>query len=230
MGCRDDAGHVLFIRARNLVNDRYATVVLDPPWPMPKTGTTTRGETDAKGVYTAKGGRQVSGTWWGRHRGGSVELPYATMTLDDIAALPVDALAAPASHLYVWTTNRFLEETYEIVRGWGFKAKPVVLTWGKTPMGIGFGGAYTQTSEFCLFARRGSLAHLQREDSTWWSWSRVYENGHIAHSAKPDAFLDMVERVSPEPRLEMFSRRARLGWQTWGDEALHGCSMIRETM
>jgi N6-adenosine-specific RNA methylase IME4 len=203
-----------------VAGQRYRTIVADPPWPMPKSGKTTRGETDAKGVYTAKSGRQVDGTWWGRHRGGSVELPYETLSLDAIAGLPVDDLAEPAAHVYLWTTNRFLEDAYGIVRGWGFPNKPVLLTWGKTPMGLGFGGAYAQTSEFCLFARRGGLAHLNREDSTWWKWGRVYEDGHIAHSAKPDAFLDMVERVSPAPRLEMFARRNRLGWDTWGDEAL----------
>jgi N6-adenosine-specific RNA methylase IME4 len=200
---------------------RYRTIVADPPWPMPRTGKTTRGIADTAGVYTAKSGRQIDGTWWGRHRGGSVVLPYETMSLDEIAALPVDTLAERAAHLYVWTTNRFLEETFRIVRGWGFKSKPVVLTWGKTPMGKGFGGAFTSTSEFVLFARRGALPHLEKQDSTWWHWSRPYENGHIAHSAKPEAFLDMVECVSPAPRLEMFARRNRLGWDTWGNEALN---------
>jgi N6-adenosine-specific RNA methylase IME4 len=204
---------------------RYRTVVIDPPWPMPETGKTTRGETDAKGIYTAKGGRQVDGTWWGRHRGGSVKLPYATMTLDAIAAVPVADAAEKDAHLYVWTTNRFLEETYGLVRGWGFRPAQM-LVWCKPPMGVGFGGAFTTTTEFVLFARRGTLAHAARQDSSWWQWSRPYENGHIAHSAKPDAFLDLVEQVSPGPYLEMFSRRARLGWMTWGDEALHGTEAV----
>ena len=86
------------------------------------------------------------------------------------------------------------------------------------PMGIGFGGAFTTTTEFVLFCRRGSLAHNQRQDSSWWRWSRPYENGHIAHSAKPETFLDLVEQVSPGPYLELFARRNRLGWDTWGDE------------
>jgi N6-adenosine-specific RNA methylase IME4 len=198
---------------------RYATIVADPPWPMPETGRTTRGETDSRGTYTAKSGRVVDGTWWGKHRGGSVKLPYSTMTLAEIGALPVDALAEPDAHLYVWTTNRFLEDTYGIVRGWGFRPAQL-LVWAKPPMGVGFGGAFTVTTEFIIFARRGSLPHAQRQDSSWWKWSRVYENGHIAHSAKPDAFLDLVEQVSPAPRLEMFARRNRLGWDTWGNEAL----------
>ena len=71
-------------------------------------------------------------------------------------------------------------------------------------------------TEFILTARRGSLRHLERVDSTWFRWPRMDR----AHSRKPDAFLDLVERVSPAPRLEMFARRQRLGWDTWGNEAL----------
>jgi len=203
---------------------RYRTLVVDPPWPMPSTGITTRGETDTRGVYTAKGGRQVDGTWWGRHRGGSVTLPYETMDLPTIETLPVGDLAEDAAHLYLWTTNRFIEDAYRIARTWGFRPAQL-LTWCKTPMGIGFGGAFTTTSEFIVFCRRGTLAHAQREDSSWWHWPRPYENGHIAHSAKPDAFLDMVERVSPGPYVELFARRARFGWDYWGNESLGTATM-----
>jgi N6-adenosine-specific RNA methylase IME4 len=66
-----------------------------------------------------------------------------------------------------------------------------------------------------LFCRRGRDVRQAREDSTWWQWKRG------KHSAKPEAFLDMVERVSPGPYLEMFARRNRLGWDTWGNEALN---------
>jgi N6-adenosine-specific RNA methylase IME4 len=197
---------------------KYRTIVADPPWPMPDTGVTTRGEADTKG-----------GTWWGRHRGGTVTLGYPTMTLDEITTLPVAELAEDDAHLYLWTTNRFLEDAYAVARAWGFRVAQV-LTWCKPPMGLGFGGAFTITTEFVLFARRGTLAHRQREDSSWWQWSRVYENGHIKHSAKPDAFLDMVEQVSPGPYLELFARRNRLGWDTWGNEALEHVALAGEGM
>lgn len=29
-----------------------------------------------------------------------------------------------------------------------------------------------------------------------------------------------MERASPGPYVELFARRKRLGWDTWGDEAL----------
>lgn len=50
--------------------------------------------------------------------------------------------------------------------------------------------------------------------TTWWLWPRG------RHSEKPEAFLDLVERISPGPYLELFARRDRLGWDTWGDESL----------
>lgn len=207
--------------ASGVVNmtQKFKTIVADPPWPMPTTGKTTRGVRDARGIYTAKSGRQVHGSWWGRHRGGSVKLPYETMSIEDICALPVSKLAEENAHLYLWTVNRFLEQSYVVARRWGFKPSQL-LVWCKKPMGIGFGGAFTTTTEFILFARRGQLPRQQRQDSSWWQWPRPYENGHIAHSAKPDAFTDLVEQVSPTPRIELFARTQRLGWATWGNESL----------
>lgn len=61
---------------------------------------------------------------------------------------------------------------------------------------------------------------------TWWQMKRPYNhNGAPAHSAKPEAFLDRVEQVSPEPRIELFARRARFGWDYWGDESLGTAQM-----
>jgi N6-adenosine-specific RNA methylase IME4 len=180
---------------------------------MPETGRRTPSTND------------VAGKWWDTGTGKTTRLPYAAMTLEDIAALDVASIAAVHSHLYLWTTNRFVEESYSIARAWGFRPRQL-LTWAKPPMGIGFGGTFTSTSEFVLFCRRGTLTASRRHDSSWFGWQRPYINGHIAHSAKPEAFLDLVEQVSPGPYLEMFSRRARLGWDTWGDEALHGTALL----
>jgi N6-adenosine-specific RNA methylase IME4 len=135
------------------------------------------------------------------------------MSLEEIAALPVKDWAAKDAHLYVWTINAYIEDTYEIVRRWGFKPS-TLLTWCKPPNGIGLGGTYSLTTEHVLFARRGTHPALQRHDSTWWLWPRR------KHSEKPEAFLDMVEATSPGPYLEMFARRARFGWDYWGNQSL----------
>lgn len=174
---------------------KYRTIVADPPWPMPR------------------GGGQSNNSAFQARTTTLGALPYEAMTMGEIHALPVGDLADKGAHLYIWTVNTFLEETYQIARDWGFSPR-CLLTWAKTPRGIGLGGAFTQTTEHILFARRGICKALSRTDSTWWNWKRG------KHSEKPDAFLDIVEQVSPGPYVELFARRARFGWDYWGNESL----------
>jgi len=133
------------------------------------------------------------------------------MAVQDIKRLPVDSWAEEDSHLYLWTTQRYLPDAFEVLEAWGF-SMGAVLVWSKPPKGVV--GTYVSSAEFVLFGRRGSLAHKKRHIGTVFEWSRS------AHSQKPDAFLDLVESVSPGPYLELFARRQRLGWDTWGDQAL----------
>ena len=137
------------------------------------------------------------------------------MTVDEIAAMPVSGVAAKDAHLYVWTINAYLEQTYAIARAWGF-APSTLLLWVKQPKGRGLGGTFATAAEFILFARRGTLKAERRVDRTWWGWPRG------RHSAKPEAFQDMIETVSPGPYLELFARRARPGWTCWGNEVNSG--------
>jgi N6-adenosine-specific RNA methylase IME4 len=180
---------------------RYRTIVADPPWTVRR---------------LSSPGAEGFGTQRAPIR--SVPLPYPTMTVEEIAGLPVRDLAAADAHLYVWTINAFLEATYGIARAWGFEPR-TLLTWAKAPMGLGPGGAFSQASEHVLFCRRGRDVSKARADSTWWLWPRG------RHSEKPDAFQDLVETVSPGPYLEIFARRDRLGWDTWGNECLGTAEM-----
>lgn len=162
----------------------YATIVADPPWHYEQGGPTTG---------------------WGP----LLVPPYSSMSVESIFALPVEALAAADAHLYLWTTNRYLRDAFKVAEAWGFKHSQT-LTWCKNPRGIGPGGAFSNTTEFVLYCRRGSLPYSHRVDTTWWNWARR------SHSTKPAAFLDVVEQVSPSPRVELFARAPRLGWDSWG--------------
>ena len=142
---------------------------------------------------------------------------YPTMSVDDICALPVRDLAEDDAHLYLWTTQTFLRDTYRVLNAWGFK-QGAMLVWSKPPKGVC--GTYVCSVEFCIFARRGNLQHKRRQLGTCYQWPRS------GHSAKPEAFLDMVESVSPGPYLELFARRNRLGWATWGNEALNHITLV----
>lgn len=190
----------------------YATIVADPPWPVKDSGKRT----------VAKNGKWETGVGTAGKR--SI-VPYERMSLAEISALPVGDLAERDAHLYLWAVNAFLVEAYDVVKAWGFKPS-TLLTWAKAPMGLGLGGSFVQTTEYVIFARRGSLPALSRVDRSCFDWRRPYIGaGGPTHSAKPDAFLDMVEQVSPPPRLEMFARRSRLGWDYWGDESLGTAEM-----
>jgi N6-adenosine-specific RNA methylase IME4 len=139
------------------------------------------------------------------------------MSIEEICALPVRDLVERDAHLYLWTTNRYLRDAYYVAEAWGFVAvKPLV--WVKEPKGF-MGRPYTSSAEFCLYCRRGVLRAQADAGRQWWLWPR----GN--HSAKPEAFLDIVEQVSPGPYLELFARRQRLGWDTWGNEALENVTM-----
>lgn len=185
----------------------YRTIVADPPWVYGKWGNPSRPARTTGGPF--KGGAAIA-------------LPYPVLTVAGITALPVRDLATPDAHLYLWTTNRYLEQAFGIVRAWGFQYAQT-LVWAKTPMGRGPGGAFAQNAEYVLFARRGTLPHTRRQESVWFNWKRTGQ-----HSRKPDAFLDLVEQVSPGPYLELFARRQRLGWSVWGNEVESSIEMAAD--
>jgi N6-adenosine-specific RNA methylase IME4 len=177
----------------------YSTIVADPPWPQKGAGP-LRGR---EGFLDAI-------------RGPSKAMPYSTMTVDAIKALQVPA--AKHAHLYLWATNRFLRDAFDVLHAWGF-CYSTTLVWVKRPMGGGLGGCYGLATEFVLFGRRGSLRALSRVGRNHFDWKRPYDQrGKPKHSAKPDAFFALVESISPGPYLEMFAREKRLGWHSWGNE------------
>lgn len=173
----------------------YRTIVADPPWKYGK---------------------------WGKAsiapRGSSYDpqdsvMPYQTMTVDEIAALPVGEIAAESCDLYLWTTQKYLPASFDVIKAWGFRYCQT-LTWCKKPKGTGQGGLYCPTTEFCLLARKGKMPKgKKRIDTTWWEVKRP-----MRHSQKPEHFQDIIELQSDGPRVELFARRNRPGWDVWGNE------------
>jgi N6-adenosine-specific RNA methylase IME4 len=137
---------------------------------------------------------------------------YATMVDADIASLPVGDLAASDAHLYLWVVNPRLFEAPPLVARWGFRYV-TLLTWHKLGS-PGLGHWFRGDTEHVVFAVRGRLPI-----PTELRVSNHFAAPRTGHSAKPDRFYEIVERVSPEPRLDMFARRRRVGWDVWGDEA-----------
>lgn len=148
---------------------------------------------------------------------GSAEDHYPTMTIEQICGLRsrVDEWAAENCHLYLWTTNGFLREAFDVMDSWGFIYK-TCLTWVKPQ--IGMGNYFRVATEHALFGVRGKLPVVDRALSNW------FESPRGRHSAKPEMFYTLVEKASPGPYLEMFARVdgqlfQREGWKFWGNEA-----------
>lgn len=138
---------------------------------------------------------------------------YATMPYEDILALPLAKLAAPNAHLYMWITNRSLPKGFALVDAWGFRYVTCI-TWVKPHFGLG--NYYRGQTEHLLFGVRGSLPLARHDVGTVFHADR----GPDGHSSKPDAAYEMIERCSPGPYLDMFSRRQRPEWVTWGENGI----------
>lgn len=172
------------------LNGPYTTIVADPPWHYDK----TNADKSAEG-YAGKRG-----------------LGYSSMTLDEIKALPLGAIADGDCRVFLWTTNRYLRHAWDVLEAWGFHPQDRVLVWCKPPR-----ATTPVTTEFVLIGRRGSPPKMPWHGTTWFNWPH-----QKAHSVKPDAFMDLVESWCPGPYLELFAREPRLGWDHWG----HGMEAV----
>lgn len=167
-----------------LPHGQFRCHVIDPPWPMAKI-------------------RRVV-------RPNQVEMDYPVMSVADILRLPVGAKSeSSGSHLYLWTTQRFLPDALDIAKAWGFRYQ-CLLTWvkngGITPY------SWQYNTEHVVFATKGDLA-LNRL-----GLKLSFNGDRREHSRKPESFYDLVMKASPGPRLEWFSRQPREGFVTWGGE------------
>ena len=159
---------------------KFGTIYADPPWQYGNQS--TRASTD-------------------NH--------YVTMPFDEIAALPIESLAADKSHLHLWTTNGFIREAFALIEAWGFEYKSMFI-WVKPEMGIG--NYWRVSHEIMLLGVRGNLTFADHSQRSWIQASRQ------AHSTKPHGVRDIIEKTSPGPYLELFGRQAHPRWTVWGNE------------
>lgn len=172
---------------------RYRTLVADPPW----------------GYRDKLGGPNERGA----------EGHYGTMTMQELYNLPVGMWAESDSHLWLWTTNAFMVEAHKLAESWGFQPR-TIMTWvkgridgGRLIQQIGMGHFLRNSTEHIVFAARGKLSPRNHDVPS------AFIAPRLEHSEKPAAFYDMVERMSPGPYLDVFARKQRFNWDTFGDES-----------
>lgn len=178
-----------------LGEDRFGTVLADPPWRF----------TNRTGKVAPEHKRLAR---------------YPTMTLDEICALPVAKSLAPQAHCYLWVPNALLPEGLRVLSAWGFDYKSNIV-WHKVRKdggsdGRGVGFYFRNVTEILLFGTRGknvrTLPPGRRQVNLMATRKRE-------HSRKPDEQYELIESCSWGPYLEMFGRGVRPGWTVWGNQA-----------
>lgn len=179
---------------------QFGTVMLDPPWHFDNVSTRAAAE---------------------RH--------YPTLSTAQIATLPVDQLALPDAHIYLWATAAHLRQALWLMEEvWKFTfIQPI--TWIKTKdlwaehyleggcaspkIQIGLGNYFRHATEICLFGVRGKAPARTH------SIPNVIFAPRGRHSKKPDRIYEYANELSHGPYLELFARYSRPGWSVWGLEA-----------
>ena len=180
---------------RDLQGRQFATVLADPPW-----------------RFTNKTGKVAP-----EHRRLA---RYATLSLDDIVALPVVQVTREKAHLYLWCPNALLPEGLAVMKAWGFTYKSNIV-WHKVrkdggPDGRGVGFYFRNVTELILFGVKGKSARTLAPGRRQVNYLATRKR---EHSRKPDEQYEIIEACSPGPFLELFARGTRKGWATWGNQA-----------
>jgi N6-adenosine-specific RNA methylase IME4 len=144
---------------------------------------------------------------------GSAESQYPTMPIEAICDMPVCDIAASDSVLFLWATAPLLTEAVQVIESWGFTYK-AQFVWDKVK---GFNGHYNDVRhELLLVATRGScVPKIDTLDPS------IVQAKRTQHSRKPDCFYELIERMYPpgeRTHVELFARRSRNGWQSWGNQ------------
>lgn len=136
---------------------------------------------------------------------------YMSMTIEQIKNLNVKSITAENAHLYLWTTCFFLPQAFGVLEAWGFRYVTLITLCKKR----GGMGRYFQTNtEHILFGVKGKLA------TNYLLPNIILMPKKLQHSQKPEASYLLIEKVSPPPYLELFARRDRIGWDSWGNETV----------
>ncbi len=142
---------------------------------------------------------------------------YKTMNLIEICKLQIPS--AEQSHLFLWVVNQHIDWGYQVSESWGFKVWQI-LTWCKKGLGV---GRFQCNTEHILVCRKGSRYGnpFGMTEGTHFNWERG------KHSEKPEESYKLIEKISPSPRLELFARKKREGWDCIGN-AISGKDIKQE--
>lgn len=147
---------------------------------------------------------------------------YETMTIDEIKQLPVADFTDDKAHLYLWCPNALLPDGLAVMDAWGFEYKGNIV-WEKVrkdgqPDGRGVGFYFRNVTELLLFGIK-KKSSPNRTLAPARSQVNLIRTMKREHSRKPDEIIPIIEACSMGPRIELFARGDRKGWDMWGNQA-----------
>ena len=166
----------------------YKTIVIDPPWPGP--GSCPAFEQNHKLNL----------------------IPYHTMTGVQCATLQIPAIATDDAQLFLWATSRSIGDAMLLMQLWAFKFRGLFV-WQKP--GLGMGRHVRNQCEFLLWSGRKGAPLVEpkkcpRQIQTW--------KNPKAHSEKPPEAYALIAELSEVPRIDIFARQRRDGFEPWGNQ------------
>jgi N6-adenosine-specific RNA methylase IME4 len=173
-------------------NKKYNIIYADPPWEYVKLN-----------FYQKKGVNNKV---------------YDRMKIEDIKQLKIGEIAEDNSLLFLWVTNPMLKKGLEVMQSWGFEFTTIAFVWVKTYKSgkeITGMGRYTRSCvELCLLGKRG--IGVKRKDT---NVPQIVYSNLQNHSKKPEEIRDRIFRLFDDvPRIELFAREKKEGWDVWGNE------------
>ena len=177
------------------IRDRYNIIYVDPPWDYGNT-------------------KNLNGQFWGM-----ADKHYPVMKLKDIKELPIQNISQEDAYLFLWVTSPFLEKGFEVMKSWGFKYATVGFVWIKMKndmsevRGDGLGKYTISNAEYCLIGRKGKYWRNSKKVK------QIVQTPKYVHSKKPNEVRErIVELCGDLPRVELFAREKKIGWDIWGNE------------
>lgn len=136
--------------------------------------------------------------------------------LETLKSLPIENLAAPTSHLYLWVPNELLPLGLDLLSSWGFSYKSNLI-WYKVKKD---GGAdkrgpnkyFRDVTEVILFGVRGKNARTLSPGRTQVNLIKGTKENPFS---KPEQQYKVIESCSNGPFIEIFSTSNRKGWISW---------------
>ena len=170
-----------------MISLKYRTIVIDPPWKL--------------SLCNPKNCR---------HGGIAKELPYKTMTDEEIGDFDMQQFVEVQCDLFLWTTKAKIHSAFHIMEKWGFHYANFFV-WNKLD-GLNNNGVHS-ILEFVLYGYKGrnGLNYKKPIDA-------YFAEKRKRHSQKPDLFYSTILKVTGSPRIDIFARKRHFGFDAWGDE------------